>query len=218
MNQSVRKAITLLRATAEHGEAAPSVSAPRPHRRPPARDGAAPDPDDGGRAPAAARARRRPRGARSGAVPARAGGGHGRRAARARSRASGEPREEVRETVTFSVVGADGGLDVVHQEDGPQHLVVALVDRAALPPPRQLERQGPARELRRGARWPASCARPREALTPATITSSARAAPRARGGPRAGLRRPASTSSRRGSRACRSASTATPARWSASST
>jgi DNA-binding IclR family transcriptional regulator len=32
--------------------------------------------------------------------------------------------EEVRETITFSVVGADGGLDVVHQEDGPQHLVV----------------------------------------------------------------------------------------------
>jgi IclR family acetate operon transcriptional repressor len=35
----------------------------------------------------------------------------------------GELGEAVRETVTLSVVAADGGLDLVHQVDGPQHLV-----------------------------------------------------------------------------------------------
>jgi DNA-binding IclR family transcriptional regulator len=40
----------------------------------------------------------------------------------ARSRL-GELREAVRETVTLSVVAPDGGLDVVYQVDGPQHLV-----------------------------------------------------------------------------------------------
>jgi len=35
----------------------------------------------------------------------------------------GELSEAVRETVTLSVVAPDGGLDVVHQVDGPQHLV-----------------------------------------------------------------------------------------------
>jgi DNA-binding IclR family transcriptional regulator len=35
----------------------------------------------------------------------------------------GELSEALRETVTLSVVGADGGLDLVHQVDGPQHLV-----------------------------------------------------------------------------------------------
>jgi DNA-binding IclR family transcriptional regulator len=35
----------------------------------------------------------------------------------------GELRDAVRETVTLSVVAPDGGLDVVYQVDGPQHLV-----------------------------------------------------------------------------------------------
>jgi DNA-binding IclR family transcriptional regulator len=35
----------------------------------------------------------------------------------------GELREAVRETVTLSVVAADGGLDLVYQVDGPHHLV-----------------------------------------------------------------------------------------------
>jgi DNA-binding IclR family transcriptional regulator len=35
----------------------------------------------------------------------------------------GELSEALRETVTLSVVAADGGLDLVHQVDGPQHLV-----------------------------------------------------------------------------------------------
>jgi DNA-binding IclR family transcriptional regulator len=35
----------------------------------------------------------------------------------------GELREAVRETVTLSVVAPDGGLDLVYQVDGPQHLV-----------------------------------------------------------------------------------------------
>jgi DNA-binding IclR family transcriptional regulator len=35
----------------------------------------------------------------------------------------GELREAVRETVTLSVVAPDGGLDLVFQADGPQHLV-----------------------------------------------------------------------------------------------
>ena len=35
----------------------------------------------------------------------------------------GELREAVRETVTLSVVAPDGGLDLVFQVDGPQHLV-----------------------------------------------------------------------------------------------
>lgn len=34
-----------------------------------------------------------------------------------------ELSEALRETVTLSVVAADGGLDLVHQVDGPQHLV-----------------------------------------------------------------------------------------------
>ena len=35
----------------------------------------------------------------------------------------GELSEAVRETVTLSVIASDGGLDLVHQVDGPQHLV-----------------------------------------------------------------------------------------------
>jgi IclR family acetate operon transcriptional repressor len=35
----------------------------------------------------------------------------------------GELSEELRETVTLSVAAPDGGLDLVHQVDGPQHLV-----------------------------------------------------------------------------------------------
>jgi IclR family transcriptional regulator, acetate operon repressor len=35
----------------------------------------------------------------------------------------GELSEALRETVTLSVIAPDGGLDLVHQVDGPQHLV-----------------------------------------------------------------------------------------------
>jgi DNA-binding IclR family transcriptional regulator len=35
----------------------------------------------------------------------------------------GELRDAVRETITLSVVSPDGGLDLVHQVDGPHHLV-----------------------------------------------------------------------------------------------
>jgi DNA-binding IclR family transcriptional regulator len=35
----------------------------------------------------------------------------------------GKLSEAVRETVTLSVIAPDGGLDLVHQVDGPQHLV-----------------------------------------------------------------------------------------------
>jgi DNA-binding IclR family transcriptional regulator len=35
----------------------------------------------------------------------------------------GELSETLRETVTLSVAAPDGGLDLVHQVDGPQHLV-----------------------------------------------------------------------------------------------
>jgi DNA-binding IclR family transcriptional regulator len=35
----------------------------------------------------------------------------------------GELSETLRETVTLSVAAPDGGLDIVHQVDGPQHLV-----------------------------------------------------------------------------------------------
>jgi DNA-binding IclR family transcriptional regulator len=79
-------------------------------------------------------------------------------------------REEVRETVTFSVVGADGGLDVVHQEDGPQHLVVRSWIGQRFP----LHASSSGKVLLASydeARLARCLRRPREALTPATITS-----------------------------------------------
>jgi DNA-binding IclR family transcriptional regulator len=65
-------------------------------------------------------------------------------------------REEVRETVTFSVVGADGGLDVVHQEDGPQHLVVRSWIGQRFPLHASSSGKASRATTRRG--WPASCA------------------------------------------------------------
>jgi DNA-binding IclR family transcriptional regulator len=80
-------------------------------------------------------------------------------------------REEVRETVTFSVVGPDGGLDVVHQEDGPQHLVVRSWIGQRFP----LHASSSGKVLLASyddARLARFLRRPREALTPATITSA----------------------------------------------
>jgi DNA-binding IclR family transcriptional regulator len=80
-------------------------------------------------------------------------------------------REEVRETVTFSVVGADGGLDVVHQEDGPQHLVVRSWIGQRFP----LHASSSGKVLLASydeARLARYLRGPREALTPATITSA----------------------------------------------
>lgn len=170
MNQSVRKAITLLRATAEHGDGAsvsalartsglPRATALRLIRtmederlllRVPGADRVVLGPE----------LLRLARAVDPGAVLL----------GLAREHLAGVS-EAVRETVTFSVVAADGGLDVVYQADGPQHLVVrswlgqrfplhasssgklllASYDEAAL-----------ARFLRR----------PLEALTPATLTST----------------------------------------------
>jgi DNA-binding IclR family transcriptional regulator len=80
-------------------------------------------------------------------------------------------RDEVRETVTFSVVGADGGLDIVHQEEGPQHLVVRSWIGRRFP----LHASSSGKLLLASydeARLARFLRRPREALTPATITSA----------------------------------------------
>jgi len=79
--------------------------------------------------------------------------------------------EEVRETITFSVVGADGGLDVVHQEDGPQHLVVRSWIGQRFP----LHASSSGKVLLASydaARLSRFLRTPRDALTPATITSA----------------------------------------------
>jgi len=79
--------------------------------------------------------------------------------------------EQVRETVTFSVVGADGGLDVVHQEDGPQHLVVRSWIGQRFP----LHASSSGKVLLATydeARLARFLRTPRDALTPATITSA----------------------------------------------
>jgi DNA-binding IclR family transcriptional regulator len=79
--------------------------------------------------------------------------------------------KDVRETVTFSVVGAGGGLDVVHQEDGPQHLVVRSWIGQRFP----LHASSSGKILLASydeARLARFLRTPREALTPATITSA----------------------------------------------
>jgi DNA-binding IclR family transcriptional regulator len=79
--------------------------------------------------------------------------------------------EEVRETITFSVVGADGGLDVVHQEDGPHHLVVRSWIGQRFP----LHASSSGKVLLASydeARLARFLRTPRDALTPATITSA----------------------------------------------
>jgi DNA-binding IclR family transcriptional regulator len=80
-------------------------------------------------------------------------------------------RDEVRETVTLSVVAADGGLDVVYQADGPQHLVVRSWTAQRFP----LHASSSGKVLLAGyddARLRDYLRRPRSALTPATITSA----------------------------------------------
>ena len=187
MSQSVRKAITLLRATAAHGDGASVSALARTAGLPRATALRLIQTMEGERllqrVPDADR-----RGARSGAAPARAVGGHGRRAARACSRASDEPLRggarddhvQRRRRRRRPRRRPPGGRAAAPRR--------ALLDRAALPPPRQLERQGPARELRRGAAGPlpAHSARRADARDDHL---GARAAPRARGGPGAGLRR-----------------------------
>jgi DNA-binding IclR family transcriptional regulator len=79
--------------------------------------------------------------------------------------------EEVRETITFSVVGSDGDLDVVHQEDGPQHLVVRTWIGQRFP----LHASSSGKILLASydeARLGRFLGTPRDALTPATITSA----------------------------------------------
>jgi DNA-binding IclR family transcriptional regulator len=78
---------------------------------------------------------------------------------------------EVRETVTLSVVAADGGLDVVNQVDGPQLLVVRSWTGQRFP----LHASSSGKVLLAGyddARLAAFLRRPRAALTPATLTSA----------------------------------------------
>jgi DNA-binding IclR family transcriptional regulator len=170
VNQSVRKAITLLRATAEHGDGASVSALARSSGLPRAtalrlirtmEDERlllrVPDAD---RVVLGPELLRLARAVDPGAVLL----------GLARGQLAGLS-DEVRETVTFSVVAADGGLDIVYQAAGPQHLVVrswigqrfplhasssgkvllASYDDAAL-----------ARFLRGR----------REALTPATITAA----------------------------------------------
>lgn len=122
LNQSVQKAMTLLRATAEHGDGASVSALARAARLPRATalrliqtmeaEGVLV------RVPAADRVLLGPelvRLAREvdvGTVLLELARGP-----------LGELSEAVRETVTLSVVAHDGGLDLVHQVDGPQHLV-----------------------------------------------------------------------------------------------
>jgi IclR family transcriptional regulator, acetate operon repressor len=82
----------------------------------------------------------------------------------------GELSEALRETVTLSVAAPDGGLDIVHQVDGPQHLV----------PRSWLGRRFPLHASSSGKVLLATYDRerlerflrdPLEALTPATITT-----------------------------------------------
>ncbi len=170
MNQSVRKAIALLRATAEHGDGAsvsalargtglPRATALRLIRtmederlllRVPGADRVVLGPE----------LLRLARAVDPGAVLL----------GLARERLAGL-NEELRETVTFSVVAADGGLDVVYQADGPQHLVV----RSWLGQRFPLHASSSGKVLLASYDEPALARflrRPREALTPATITSA----------------------------------------------
>jgi DNA-binding IclR family transcriptional regulator len=69
------------------------------------------------------------------------------------------------------VVAADGGLDVVYQADGPQHLVVRSWTGQRFP----LHASSSGKVLLAGyddARLAAFLRRPRAALTPATLTSA----------------------------------------------
>jgi DNA-binding IclR family transcriptional regulator len=170
VNQSVRKAITLLRATAEHGDGASVSSLARSTGLPRATalrlirtmEGErlllrVPDAD---RVVLGPELLRLARSVDTGAVLlglARDG--------------LTRLRDDVRETVTFSVIGADGGLDIVHQEGGPQHLVVRSWIGQRFP----LHASSSGKLLLASydeARLARFLRRPRKALTPATITSA----------------------------------------------
>jgi DNA-binding IclR family transcriptional regulator len=170
LNQSVRKAIALLRATAEHGDGAsvsalarsaglPRATALRLIRtmedervllREPGADRVVLGPE----------LLRLARDVDTGTVLL--GLARGRLA---------DLCEEVRETVTLSVVAADGGLDVVYQADGPQHLVVRSWTGQRFP----LHASSSGKVLLASydeARLREFLRRPRAALTAATITSA----------------------------------------------
>jgi DNA-binding IclR family transcriptional regulator len=170
VNQSVRKAITLLRATAEHGDGASVSALARSSGLPRAtalrlirtmEDERlllrVPDAD---RVVLGPELLRLARAVDPGAVLL----------GLAREHLAGLS-EDVRETVTFSVVAADGGLDVVYQADGPQHLVVRSWIGQRFP----LHASSSGKVLLAGydeAALVRFLRRPREALTPATITSA----------------------------------------------
>src|SRR3954451_7352338 len=122
LNQSVRKAVTLLRATAASGEGA-SVSAPAPAAGRPRATALRliQTMDEEGfllRVPETDRVLLGPELVR---LARQVDMGTLLREI-AHSRLS-ELSEAVRETVTLSVVAPDGGLDVVYQVAGPQHLI-----------------------------------------------------------------------------------------------
>jgi len=170
VSQSVRKAITLLRATAEHGDGASVSALARTAGLPRATALRLIQTMEGERllqrVPGADRVVLGPellrlaRSVDTGAVLLGLAREHLTRL-----------REEVRETVTFSVVGADGGLDVVHQEDGPQHLVVRSWIGQRFP----LHASSSGKVLLASydeARLARFLRRPLQALTPTTITSA----------------------------------------------
>jgi DNA-binding IclR family transcriptional regulator len=170
VSQSVRKAITLLRATAEHGDGASVSALARQAGLPRATalrliqtmegEGLLQRVPDEDRVVLGPELLRLARSVDTAAVLLGLAREHLMRL-----------RQEVRETVTFSVVGADGGLDVVHQEDGPQHLVVRSWIGQRFP----LHASSSGKVLLASydeARLARFLRRPREALTPATITSA----------------------------------------------
>jgi DNA-binding IclR family transcriptional regulator len=170
VNQSVRKAITLLRATAEHGNGASVSALARSAGLPRATalrlirtmEGErlllrVPDADKVVLGPELLRLARS---VDTGALLLEL----------ARQSLAGLC-EAVRETVTLSVVGADGGLDVVYQADGPQHLVVRSWIGQRFP----LHASSSGKVLLASydeTRLAQFLRRPREALTPETITAA----------------------------------------------
>lgn len=122
LNQSVQKAMTLLRATATHPDGASVSALARAARLPRAtalrliqtmeREGLLLRVPEEDRVLLGPELIRLARGVDMGTVLRELAGAR-----------LGELGEALRETVTLSVVAPDGGLDLVHQVDGPQHLV-----------------------------------------------------------------------------------------------
>jgi DNA-binding IclR family transcriptional regulator len=122
LNQSVQKAMTLLRATATHPDGASVSALARAAKLPRAtalrliqtmeREGLLLRVPQEDRVLLGPELIRLARGVDMGTVLRELAGAR-----------LGELSEALRETVTLSVVAPDGGLDLVHQVDGPQHLV-----------------------------------------------------------------------------------------------